>query len=159
VYAKLLQQPQAMKAAIDAIESTPGVHRVLRSDDIAEVHLGVDQLALTALYSYAPGRSGDMLIVPRPYYLNSSSAATHGTGYRYDARVPVVLAGPGVRRGEYLGSATPADIVPTLAYLTGITMPRTDGRVLREALAAGEARQPPTAADAATRLRTGARPR
>ena len=29
----------------------------------------------------------------------------------------------------------PADIVPTLSALTGVRMSRTDGRVLREALA------------------------
>jgi predicted AlkP superfamily pyrophosphatase or phosphodiesterase len=148
VYQKLLAQPEAMRAAIDAIESTPGVWRAIRSDDVTEVHLGVDRLALTVLYSYSPGRSGDILIVPQPYYLNSTAAATHGTGYRYDARVPVVLAGPGIRPGEYTVDATPADIVPTLAYLAGVTMPRTDGRVLREALDAG-------APDPAVRSPTG----
>jgi predicted AlkP superfamily pyrophosphatase or phosphodiesterase len=136
VYARLLAHPDAMQAVIDAIESTPGVLRALRSDDIAAVRLGVDQLAQTALYSYAPGRSGDLLIVPKPYYLNSTSAATHGTGYRYDARVPVILMGAGIKAGHHVTTATPADIVPTLAHLTGVTMPRTDGRVLQEALAA-----------------------
>ena len=137
-----------MRAVVQAIESTPGVWRAIDSDDITNVHLGIDQLALTALYSYAPGRSGDMLIVPRPYFLNSTSAATHGTGYRYDARVPLVLAGAGIQPGEHAVPSTPADIAPTLAYLTGITMPRTDGRVLREAL---QPRPPAAAATMAAR--------
>lgn len=145
---KLREQPEAMRAVVRAIESTPGVWRAIDSDDITNVHLGIDQLALTALYSYAPGRSGDMLIVPRPYFLNSTSAATHGTGYRYDARVPVVLTGPGIQPGEHAVPSTPADIAPTLAYLVGITMPRTDGRVLREAL---QARPPSSAATTAAR--------
>jgi predicted AlkP superfamily pyrophosphatase or phosphodiesterase len=134
VFEKLAANPAAMQAVIDAIEAAPGVLRALRRDDIAAVRLGGDALALTALASHAPGRSGDILIVPQPYFLNSTAATTHGTGYRYDARVPVVLAGPGIRRGEYLTAATPADIAPTLAHLVGITLPRPDGRVLREAL-------------------------
>lgn len=134
VFEKLVANPAAMRAVVDAIETTPGVLRALRSDDIAAVRLGGDALALTALSSHAPGRSGDILIVPQPYFLNSTAATTHGTGYRYDARVPVILAGPGIRPGEYLAPATPADIAPTLAHLVGITLPRPDGRVLREAL-------------------------
>jgi predicted AlkP superfamily pyrophosphatase or phosphodiesterase len=134
VFEKLGANPAAMQAVVDAIEATPGVLRALRRDDIAAVRLGGDALALTALASHAPGRSGDIIIVPQPYFLNSTAATTHGTGYRYDARVPVVLAGPGIRRGEYLTAATPADIAPTLAHLVGVTLPRPDGRVLREAL-------------------------
>jgi len=134
VFEKLVANPAAMRAVKDAIEATPGVLRALRADDIAAVRLGGDALALTALSSHAPGRSGDILIVPQPYFLNSTAATTHGTGYRYDARVPVILAGPGIRPGEYLAPATPADIAPTLAHLVGITLPRPDGRVLREAL-------------------------
>ena len=36
--------------------------------------------------------------------------------------------------GEYREAATPADIAPTLAALSGIAMPRAEGHVLRAAL-------------------------
>jgi hypothetical protein len=42
--------------------------------------------------------------------------------------------GAGIRPGTYFAPATPADIAPTLAYLTGTGMSRPDGRVLHEAL-------------------------
>jgi predicted AlkP superfamily pyrophosphatase or phosphodiesterase len=148
VYAKLLEQPAAMQAVVDLIEATPGVLRVLRSDEIATLRLGVDQVSQRAFYSFAPGRSGDLLIVPRPYYLNSTAPSTHGTGYDYDARVPIILMGPGVTAGEYVAPASPADIVPTLAYLVGVTMPYLDGRILHEALA-------PRAADVTGRTAAG----
>jgi hypothetical protein len=51
----------------------------------------------------------------------------------------VVLIGPGIRPGEYLQPATPADIAPTFAWFAGITLPRADGRVLREAIDPGAA--------------------
>jgi len=69
-------------------------------------------------------------------YWNASDAGTsHGTGHAYDRRVPVILMGKGVAPGIYLGPASPADIAPTLAALTGVTLPAPDGRVLIEALA------------------------
>jgi len=64
-----------------------------------------------------------------------SDATTHGIAYQYDARVPVFLAGLGIKPGEYLSAATPADIAPTLAFLAGIELSASEGRVLVEALA------------------------
>jgi arylsulfatase A-like enzyme len=49
-------------------------------------------------------------------------------------RVPLVLMGPGIAPGEYVGRATPADLAPTLAHLLGVTLPHAQGRVLGEAL-------------------------
>ena len=48
----------------------------------------------------------------------------------------VLLFGAGIKSGHYAEPASPADIVPTLAAMTGVQMPKTDGRVLREALIA-----------------------
>ena len=51
-------------------------------------------------------------------------------------KVPVVLFGAGIAAGRHATSATPADIAPTLAFLAGVDMAETDGRVLAEALQA-----------------------
>jgi hypothetical protein len=72
---------------------------------------------------------------PKTGWISAAAGATHGTANSYDQRVPVILMGPGVKAGEYTGAATPADVAPSLAALAGITMPRAEGRVLREALA------------------------
>ena len=50
------------------------------------------------------------------------------TTYAYDQRVPVALMGFGIRPGQYLTSASPADLAPTLALLAGIILPRAEGR-------------------------------
>jgi hypothetical protein len=42
--------------------------------------------------------------------------------------------GFGIHPGEYFDSITPADIAPTLAALTGVTLATCDGQVLRQAL-------------------------
>jgi len=46
----------------------------------------------------------------------------------------MIFLGAGIEPGQYLGPATPADIAPTLAFLTGVTLAHADGRVLAEAL-------------------------
>ncbi len=87
----------------------------------------------TALSHYE-GRSGDIKILGRAYWIASTSTTTHGTGHRYDTRVPVLLFGYGIKSGEYLQPAAPIDLAPTLAFLTGVTLPDAMGRVLTEAL-------------------------
>jgi hypothetical protein len=92
-----------------------------------------DRLSLFAR-SHVAGRSGDLTVVYRPYWVDSETGTGHGTPYGYDVRVPLFLFGKGIAPGEYLDRASPTDIAPTLAFLTGITLPQADGRVLVEAL-------------------------
>ena len=64
----------------------------------------------------------------------SAVGTTHGSANADDQRVPVLLYGRGVRKGEYRQPASPADIAPTLAALSGVALPQAEGRVLKEAL-------------------------
>jgi predicted AlkP superfamily pyrophosphatase or phosphodiesterase len=143
---RLKAEPAVMKEVIDTMERVDGVLRVVPSYTLPEVHGTDDRLVRAARLSYMPDRSGDLFIMPKPYWLMSSAGTTHGTGYFYDERVPVLLFGAGIKPGKYWGAASPADLAPTLAALTGITMARPDGRVLSEALAATVTSQPPTSA-------------
>ena len=135
IYERLQREPAAMQAVRKALLDMPGVGAVFRSEDIESGHAGDEGLAGIVRRSHFPGRSGDLIVVPKPYWITSIEAATHGTGYGYDAHVPVVLMGKGIKPGEYLQPATPADIAPTLGFLMGVTLARPDGRVLHEALA------------------------
>jgi len=144
VYARLQKMPEALAAAVAAIAGVPGVAHVFTRDTLADpaaASSGNPALRAAAL-GFDRDRSGDLVLAPQPYWLASSDATTHGTANLYDQRVPLVLFGASIRPGEYLQAATPADIAPTLASLTGVTLPVTDGRVLAEALggpAAGRA--------------------
>jgi len=84
--------------------------------------------------SYSADRNGDLVVIPKPYWLGSGSGTGHGTLNAYDQRVPIVLMGFGIRPGRYDEAVTPADIAPTLAHLAGVTLARADGRVLGEAI-------------------------
>lgn len=142
VYEKLKADASAMAAAVDAIKSVPGVADVYRAEQLADRPATQSPIRRAMADSYLLGRSGDLLIVPKPYWLMDGTAAGktrsygtgHGTPYSYDQRVPILWMGYGIRPGEYYGEATPADIAPTLASLCGITLAPRDGHVLAEAL-------------------------
>ena len=146
VYEKLRAKPEALQAVIEAITSVPGIARVLTRDQLERGVDTDDAIIRAARLSYYAPRSGDLLIVQKPYWLTGTGGASHGTPYLYDQRVPVLFFGAGVKPGRYWQNASPADIAPTLAALCGITLPRPDGHVLGEALAATSSSRPSSGA-------------
>jgi predicted AlkP superfamily pyrophosphatase or phosphodiesterase len=141
-YAKLKTDARAMQAVLDSIQGVPGVLQVYTSEEVAgRPATGNPILSAEAAGFFQP-RSGDLIIVPKPYWIWDYSqpgrptrgGTSHGTPYYYDQRVPVILMGSGIRPGKYFGSATPADIAPTLAAICGITLATRDSHVLSEAL-------------------------
>lgn len=140
-YDKLKAEPAAMRAVLDAVQNVPGVAHVYRAEQLEDRPPTNSPIRTAEANSFFKARSGDLLIVPKPYWPWDFSTATrprqygttHGTPYYYDQRVPVILMGFGISPGEF-HAATPADIAPTLASLCGITLAPRDGRVLSEAL-------------------------
>ncbi len=134
VYQRLLDRPEALTQVMDAIRSVEGVAEVYRADTIRSRRDTGSAVERALARSYYPGRSGDLLVVLRPYWTTSMNAAGHGTSYDYDTRVPVLFMGAGISPGQYLEPMTPASIAPTLARLIGISLNQSTGRVLEEAL-------------------------
>jgi predicted AlkP superfamily pyrophosphatase or phosphodiesterase len=134
VYRRLVENPKALDAAMAVVRQTPGVWRVYRKETLLGGDNDLDPIVRAAARSYFDGRSGDLVLLPRAYWITSSSTTTHGTGHRYDTRVPVILFGHGIRPGQYLQPASPIDIAPTLAFLSSVTLSDPMGRVLIEAL-------------------------
>lgn len=142
VYDRLKKDSGAMRTLIEAMESVPGVAHVYRAEELQDRPATRNPVHAAEAASFYKARSGDLEIVPKPYWVWDYSApnmqrhygATHGTPYRYDQHVPILLMGFGIRPGEYYGEATPADIAPTLAALCGITLASRDGHVLAEAV-------------------------
>jgi len=135
VYQTLLSKPETMKAVMDAVRGVPGIARVFRGDELPSKRTSKDTLERAAAMSYFAGRSGDLIMVPKPNWIFSLAAGTtHGSANDYDQQVPVFVIGANVKPGVYTQAATPADIAPTLAALCGFTLPKAEGRILREAL-------------------------
>jgi predicted AlkP superfamily pyrophosphatase or phosphodiesterase len=134
MYAKLVAKPEALQRVVTAVSAVPGVARVFRSEEIRGGTKSPDVLVRAAALSYFPGRSGDLIVAPKPGWTFAVTGATHGSSSADDQRVPILFMGAGIKPGEYQELATPADVAPTLAAICGVSLPRPDGRVLSAAL-------------------------
>jgi len=85
--------------------------------------------------SFSAEHSGDVLFALLPYQAQSSLRATHGSPWRYDTHVPLLLLGHGVRNGSFDRPVSPAAIAPSIALLLGIDPPaKNEERPASEAL-------------------------
>ena len=136
IASRLRRSRAATTAVLDGLRAMPGIAYAFTADEVssADARASSDPVKRAAALSYRPGRSGDLIIVPRENWMFSTAAATHGTLYPHDQRVPVILFGAGIKKGSYEGDATPADIAPTLAAVARVRFEQTDGRVLADAL-------------------------
>lgn len=73
--------------------------------------------------SYHPPRSGEVVYIFHPYFLDAVTGTNHGTPYDYDTHVPQVWFGAGVKPGVHLERAGVDDLAPTLAGLLGVDLP------------------------------------
>jgi predicted AlkP superfamily pyrophosphatase or phosphodiesterase len=135
VMERLRREPKALAAVLDALRQMPGMTHAFNGDDLipAEARASDEPAMRAAALNYHPGRSGDIVIVPREHWILSSAVATHGTLHAYDQRVPVIFYGAGVAAGRHQVTATPADIAPTLGRLARLPVPEIDGRALLDA--------------------------
>lgn len=116
-------------AIAKAVEALPGIARVYdmtRSDDD-------DAHSKLMRASAFPGRSAALFVrqEPRVVFLDNAEqrGTDHGTPYMYDRRVPLLVAGPGVRRGRYAQPVDPRDTAATIAFLLQVPPPdMSEGR-------------------------------
>ncbi len=75
--------------------------------------------------SFHADRSPDVVAIEKPYYFRSTylTGTTHGTPHFYDTHVPLLVYGPGVRKGVRKERVAPQAAAPILARALGITPP------------------------------------
>jgi predicted AlkP superfamily pyrophosphatase or phosphodiesterase len=132
------RQPDVEALAGKMAHSITGVGEVYTAAQFFLNEVPNGPLANTVRRSYYWGRSGELVILPKPGYVFSTLPDGSGTGspFSYDAQVPLVLYGAGIKYGRYSETTSPADIAPTIASLLGIATPSLcEGRALSEALA------------------------
>lgn len=115
---------------------TPGVLRADRVKYLAQRDTVTDYVARRWLHMLPPDLPAAVVVTLKPYwYWNNVSFATHGTPHDYDANVPIVFYGAGVKPGRYPQRALVVDMAPTLAEILHIVpLEKLDGHVLRAAL-------------------------
>ncbi|UYZ61906.1 alkaline phosphatase PafA [Hymenobacter weizhouensis] len=111
----------------DIMLNYAGVTRAITADDLQKSHWESGMLMYLE-NGYFPKRSGDVLIVLEPGWLESyqypvNKGTTHGSAGNYDTHVPVVFWGWGVKAGKSSAPAKITDIAPTLARWLHIQEP------------------------------------
>ncbi|MEO8597599.1 MAG: alkaline phosphatase family protein [Candidatus Solibacter sp.] len=124
------------REAAAAIQAIPHVARVYTLNQMLQGNGGLrDVISQKVANGYHPRRGPDVELVPDPYWFVSTSKTSHATPYDYDAHVPVIFMGQGIRPGRYLAPVVVNDIAPTLASMLEIAPPSGSvGRVLTEIL-------------------------
>jgi predicted AlkP superfamily pyrophosphatase or phosphodiesterase len=112
------------RAAAEWLSKAPDIALGVARDDLDDSSEHAGWLRLLRR-SYYPERSGDALFLPRPFVVlvEEKEATNHGTPYAYDAEVPVIFSGKGIKPGIYHQTINPADVAPTAAALLEIGEP------------------------------------
>lgn len=135
-------RPRLIAAARAKLLAHPQIAAVLTAEELRRMpspQPPVEEwdLAQRARASFDPARSGDLIVLLKPYVTPISDpthgyVATHGSPWIYDRRVPILFYRPGTTGFEQPLGIETVDILPTLAALIGLKVPaeEIDGRCL-----------------------------
>ncbi|MFM7645924.1 MAG: alkaline phosphatase PafA [Sphingomonadales bacterium] len=114
----------------------PGIDRAFSIKDLNLVPLP-EPVRKMLNNGYHPNRSGDLQIILKPGYIDAygNTGTTHGLWNPYDAHIPLLWYGWGIKKGITHREVYMTDIAPTLAALLRIQMPSGNiGTVIAEVL-------------------------
>jgi predicted AlkP superfamily pyrophosphatase or phosphodiesterase len=131
------KRDQVLQKAKEILQQTPGVETAFSVHDFESRSLPLN-FQQEIEVSYVPGRSGDLVLIPKPFWYElDGPPTTHMTSYNYDRHVPIAFLGkPFKPSHRWAAAAQVIDIAPTLSSLLGIQIPaQSKGRLLGEILA------------------------
>ena len=113
---------------------TPGIAFAFSKSDFMAKNLPSGQHERQIRKTYNPLVNGDVVLIPKPFFVDTGHTSTHMTGYNYDRTVPLLILARNLKSGVYPASTEVIDLAPTLAFLLGVLPPSlSEGRVLSEA--------------------------
>jgi hypothetical protein len=134
---KKLDPVEVRRVAADAARTATKAHvaRVFTRDQLLRAEITGDVVGRRVLRGFNQARSGDLEILLEPFWIRAATGTTHGTPYNYDAAIPLILMGPGIKPGRYSDAVALNDAAPTISTILNIPMPSgSAGRVLTEVL-------------------------
>lgn len=118
-----IPQEKLVKIVSNYIEQKPGILQVVESRKAASAALP-EQLRERIVNGFNPQRSGDLFIVTKSGYMDGYATGTnHGVFYNYDAHIPLLWYGNGIKKGQVNSVNYMTDVAPTVTTLLGIQMP------------------------------------
>lgn len=113
----------AKKLVIGELRKMDGVQDAIDIADISESTLTEVQKKMIT-NGYNARKSGDIYYILNPNWFNgTSTGTTHGNWNPYDAHIPLVFMGWGIKHGATNKTHYMTDIAPTVAALLHIQMP------------------------------------
>ena len=130
-----ISQDKMVQLVREYVEQKPGVLQVVEARKAATAALP-EELRERIVNGYNPQRSGDLFIVTKSGYMDGYATGTnHGVFYNYDAHIPLLWYGNGIKKGQVNSVNYMTDIAPTITTLLGIQMPSgAIGRPILEVL-------------------------
>ena len=133
---KKLKREEIVDVIIDFLSKQPTVTRVFDLHQLEETALP-SKVKEMIVNGYYPPRAGDIQIILKPNYIEAflTTGTTHGMWYPYDAHIPLLWYGWGIKAGKTNRETYMTDIAPTLAALLHIQMPGGSiGKVISEVM-------------------------
>lgn len=119
-----LDRQQIVSTILEELKSSPEIQWAIDMRQLGQTALP-EPLGPMAVNGYVAQRSGDILLLLKPGFLDAYSklGSTHGTWNPYDARIPLVWFGWGITPGITYAPVSMSDIAATLSSLLHIPLP------------------------------------
>jgi predicted AlkP superfamily pyrophosphatase or phosphodiesterase len=130
-----LNEQAITKTIIDYVQQREEMAQAFPTNNVNGSTLNLKQKQMFE-NGYFPNRSGDIQFVLKPGYVDGDGYGTsHGLWNPYDAHIPLLWFGWGIKQGKTNREVYMTDIAPTLSALLHIQMPSgCVGKVIDEVL-------------------------
>lgn len=131
-----LNRDSVARKYIADVSRLPGVWRAELLSDVAKRDTTKDVISRRWMHMFPSDMPVMVVVTLKPFWSwTGDKTANHGSPHDYDARVPVLFYGAGIRPGHSNDPVRVVDIAPTLAELIDVRpQERLDGRVLTRVL-------------------------
>ncbi|MFM1872819.1 MAG: hypothetical protein RL398_2241 [Planctomycetota bacterium] len=114
----------AARVAAAAAMKTPGIVQAFATADLDRAEVGTEKLRAAFRAALHPERAGDVQLVAKPYWLDGTLPASHGTPHSYDREVVAFAVGGGAPAGVLSADPiTPGFGAVWFAQLLGLPRP------------------------------------
>ena len=119
-----VDEEEIIKWIIKRLSTEPGVDRAFALEELNETPLPAT-IRKMINNGYYPRRNGEVQIILKPGYIDafSNTGTTHGLWNPYDAHIPLLWYGWGIKQGKTNRETYMTDIAPTIAAMLRIEMP------------------------------------
>ena len=119
-----IDEGEVISWLIKRLSTEPGIYRAFALKDLNTTPLA-STIRKMINNGYYPKRSGEVQIILMPDYIDAfaNTGTTHGLWNPYDAHIPLLWYGWGIKQGTTNKETYMTDIAPTIAALLHIQMP------------------------------------